>query len=322
MLHQPHTTNHFKGYFNICSTNLHRNPLWLFIKTNKHMLIMKNCCNSTWLFDQGINSPFVHGKRGYLFNCASSSWAPQFVLFPVMLHRVQRMSALPLILQELNLVRISQGFHQHKVNADTSLPVGNSSVKRLPGLVLCSVESTFWKLWMPFQVWVGLSEIKSQPFEHNAESIAHHWTTRSAKLCLCTCSLGWDLQRASAAAVRERIQAQAGKTIEGEELLLAVLFGRYICTGIGMHAQMCPYAHARRTGRQAHKDTALTQTASCAIADLFFHAMLWFLWKLLVFSPARRQKALSAAKPEQCVLQLVVYILGFLPTKISPVIRQ
>lgn len=47
------------------------------------------------------------------------------MLFPVMLHRVRRMSALSLIFQELNLVGISQGFHQHKVSADTSLPVGN-----------------------------------------------------------------------------------------------------------------------------------------------------------------------------------------------------
>lgn len=47
------------------------------------------------------------------------------MLFPVMLHRVLRMSALSLIFQELNLVGISQGFHQHKVSADTSLPVGN-----------------------------------------------------------------------------------------------------------------------------------------------------------------------------------------------------
>lgn len=89
------------------------------------MPIAENCCNSTWLFEWGINSPFVRRKRGYLFNCASLSWAPQFVLFPVMLHGVQRMSASPLILQELNLVGISQGFHQHKVSADTSLPVGN-----------------------------------------------------------------------------------------------------------------------------------------------------------------------------------------------------
>lgn len=42
-----------------------------------------------------------------------------------MLHGVWRMSALPLILRELNLVRINQGFHQHKVNTGTSLPVGN-----------------------------------------------------------------------------------------------------------------------------------------------------------------------------------------------------
>lgn len=115
------------------------------------MPVTENCCNSTWLFDQGINSPFVRGKRGYLFNCASFSWAPQPVLFPVMLRRVQRMSASLLILWELNLVEISQGFHQHKVSADISLPVGNSAVKWLPGLVLCSTESTFWKLWMPFQ---------------------------------------------------------------------------------------------------------------------------------------------------------------------------
>lgn len=316
MLHRPYITNRFKWCFNICSTNLHLRPLSRFIKANKHMPITKNCCNSTWLFDRGINSPFVHGKRGYLFNCPSFSWAPQFLLFPVMLHGVRRMSASPLIFQELNLVGISQGFHQHKVNADTSLPVGNSAVKQLPGLVLCSTESSFWKLWMPFQVWVGLSEIKSEPFAHNAESITYHWTTRSAELCLRT--LGWGLQYASAAAACERIRAQAGKMIEGEELLLAVLFRRYICTGISMHAQMCPYAQAHWTGRQAHKDVAYTQTASCAITDLLFHAMLWFLWKLLVFSPARTQKALSAARPEQCCLHA-----GF-PAypKILPVISQ
>ena len=165
---------------------------------------------------------------------------------------------------------------------------------------------------MLFQVWVELSEIKSQPFEHNAESITHHWTNRSAKLCLRKRSPGWYLRYASAVAACERIRAQEGKTIEGEELLLAVLFRRYTCTG--MHAQMCPYAQARWTGRQAHRDTALTQTASCAITEPFFHAVLWFLWKLLVFSPARRQKALSAARPEQCVLQHVVYNVGFLPT--------
>ena len=86
---------------------------------------MENCCNSTWLFDQGINSPFARRKRGYLFSCASVSRAPQLLLFPVMLHGVRRMSASLLILRELNLVGISQGFHQHKVSADTSLPVGN-----------------------------------------------------------------------------------------------------------------------------------------------------------------------------------------------------
>lgn len=131
MLHRPYITNRFKGCFNICSTNLHWRPLWHFVKANKRMSITENCCNSTWLFDRGINSPFVRGKRGYLFNCASFSWAPQFVLFPVMLHRVRRMSASPVILRELNLVGISQGFNQHKVTADTSSPVGNAAVKQL-----------------------------------------------------------------------------------------------------------------------------------------------------------------------------------------------
>lgn len=211
---------------------------------------MKSCCNTTWLFDQGINSPFVCGKRGISFNCASFSWAAQFVLFSVMFHRVRRMSALPVLLQQLNLVGISQGFHQHKVSADFSFPVGNDcEAVAWPG---------GWKWQTPFWVWIGLSEIKSQLFWRSPGRITHHWTTRNAKLCLHRHSLGWDLQYASAALVCERSRAQVGTMIEGQELLLAVLFRRHVCTGIGVHAQMCPYAQVHWRRRQVHKDIALT----------------------------------------------------------------
>lgn len=130
--------------------------------------------------------------------------------------------------------------------------------------------------------------------EHYAP-LTHH----SAKPCLHTRPPGWDPKYASAEAVCERIRTQAGKTI-GEELLLAVLFERCICTGIGMHAQMFLYAQTCLTGSQAHEDAALTQAASCAVTDPFVHAVLWFLWKSLVFSPARRQKALSAVSSMFC----------------------
>lgn len=135
---------------------------------------MKNCCNSTWLFDQGINSPFVLRKRGYLFNCASLSWALQSVLFPVMLHRVRRMSALSLIFQELNLVGISQGFHQHKVSADTSLPVGNCcDAAPWPGALQHFLETVFFS---------SLSRVISdQITATGAESSEHHTPLKHQK---------------------------------------------------------------------------------------------------------------------------------------------
>lgn len=155
MLHWPYITNCFKGCFSICSTNLHRRPLWHFIKANKHMLTTKNCCSSTWLFDWGINSPFVHQKRGYLFSCASFSWAPQFMPFPVMLHGTWRMSTANTAGAEpcRDQPRISsvQGQCRH-------LPPflwENSAAKQLPGPELCGTRSAFWKLQMPFWGWEG-----------------------------------------------------------------------------------------------------------------------------------------------------------------------
>lgn len=48
---------------------------------------------------------------------------------------------------------------------------------------------------------------------------------------ICNMSQQWLCVRGS--------ELRQAKTIEGEELLLAVIVRRYICTGTGMHAQMC-----------------------------------------------------------------------------------
>lgn len=37
----------------------------------------------------------------------------------------------------------------------------------IPMPVALKHRSCFWKLWMPFQFWLGISRIKSQPSEHN-----------------------------------------------------------------------------------------------------------------------------------------------------------
>lgn len=208
MLHWPYITNRFKGYFSICSTNLHRHPLWHFMKANKHMLTTKNCCSSTWLFDWGINPPFVHQKRGYLFSCASFSWAPQFMPFPVMLHGTWRMSASPLIQRELNLVGISQGFHQCKVSADTSLPSCEKTLLRssFPALSSAAPGVLSGSCRCHFRAERAI-EIKSQPLERNAGSTEHHRASSGARRC--THGLGWALQWASAAALRGAEHRQA-----------------------------------------------------------------------------------------------------------------
>lgn len=213
MLHWPYITNRFKGCFNICSTNLHGQPLWHFIKANKHMLTTKNCCSSTWLFDWGINSPFVHQKRGYLFSCAYFSWAPQFMPFPVMLHGTWRMSASPQILRELNLVGISQGFHQCKVSADTSLPSCEKTLLRSSSPALHSAAPRVLSGSCGCHFRAGRAiEIKSQPPERNVGSTAHRWASSGARRC--THGLGWGLRWASAAALCKRSWAQAGKMKE------------------------------------------------------------------------------------------------------------
>lgn len=90
----------------------------------------------------------------------------------------------PLIQQELNLVGISQGFHQCKVSADTSLPSCEKTLLRssFPALSSVAPGVLSGSCRCHFRAERAI-EIKSQPPERNAGSTAHRRASSGARRC-------------------------------------------------------------------------------------------------------------------------------------------